>query len=169
MQFPRMYPHSPPVVYRMNDLAKISVRQRMHRFETRRPPCEDDHEVAVYHYDDWSPIRRLEDLLDWLLTLPLSESRMAPGESSSSSQMMDYDHCSVGVRVMLPRRNNIHDDNNTQPIRKHLESVYNPTRFDVGYPSTPAAIHNSTTTITSMPMTWRQTQERDVEDMDSCF
>ena len=169
VQFPRMYPHFPPDVYRLfkrfssvhNDssfnrnpqqqqpsivphvsTAQVQVRQSLRRCTgtTANAMPQDEqimyndcknNNVQVYHYDDWTPIQRLGDLIDWLVQLPYKDTvkQQQHGTDNSSDMEVETDSQDpINGKIHLPTNHN-----GAKEGRKHKELLYNPTRFDIGF------------------------------------
>jgi hypothetical protein len=82
MQFPRMYPHSPPEIYQLS--------------------LKDD-DFRTYQYRDWTPIRRLHDLIEWLIALPQlqctgEDEIMIDNEYQAQQQQQHFINCTTTIQ-----------------------------------------------------------------------
>jgi len=90
IQIPRRYPHKPPVISRLEGWSEIEqiliteappMSSQGHKWD---PSCNDLQATcppSTRVYSQWSPIRHLQDLLDYLLLLELNPRHPIPSSS----------------------------------------------------------------------------------------
>ena len=116
MEFPRLYPHEPPAITRV-------VHPNIHHAMCTVEPAtssftaiQSDNTTVVY--DQWSPVRRLDDLLAYLI-----------------DALTRHSHRGLGTPTLLLDEDMDVEESTTKPVL-NLQQELSPNRFDRGYPKT---------------------------------
>ena len=141
VQIPRMYPHRPPTIARVEGVAGIRhivVQDAPHPSSCMPPP--DCGTTLIYH---WSPVMHLESLLDYLLqqsnphhhnhhqqTTSIPTAEQARGFPSAKATTPSGQNSSLLFSSFV-EEHKMEDQNNTAAGRQH--SYFSPNRFDIGY------------------------------------
>jgi hypothetical protein len=163
IQFPRMYPHSAPEIYRLssNPQKKQTGSQQVQTIEESSDEghkmyhAQTDDLLHNYQYKDWTPIRRLHDIIEWLILLPhfqcnAEDEIMMDNEYPIGQQILKYQQegslCTDGnvknndtvnstVEEQQPKQQyqGYSYSNTSLEIEKTDLWLFNQSRFDVGF------------------------------------
>lgn len=162
MQFPKMYPHSAPEIYRLPSNQQ-KKRKGYQQVQTINDISDD--KLHNYQYNDWTPIRRLHDIIEWLILLPhfqcneedemMMENEYPPGQILKDQQQGSF--CTDDkVNEIDAFPGIVEDQQPKRQVQGHGYSytsleiektdlwLFNQSRFDVGFvPSLPPASLNT--------------------------
>jgi len=158
-----MYPHSAPEIYRLssNPQQKQTGSQPAQTIDDisdeghKTHHAQTDDILHTYHYKDWTPIRRLHDIIEWLILLPHfqcnGEDEIMMDNEYPIGQIQKYQQegslCTDGNVKNLGAVNSTVEEqqpkqqyqgyscynNTTLEIEKTDLWLFNQSRFDVGF------------------------------------
>jgi len=154
IQIPRMYPHRPPTIARMEGVTwmrHVVVQDTPHVSQAPPPDCCGN--TVIYQ---WSPVMHLGDLIDFLLESRRTvkpRPRLRPSSPTHASGISTFAALPTSTFV---EEHKMEDDDphvayQNQQRRNH-DTFFPPNRFDVGYGKYMDLLATTTTTSNAMDM-----------------